>query len=148
MEQLDAELKRDHTASGSQKATQALAARPTAAAKAAAWSAVADSDQLPNAMVGAQTAGFQQAGQRELTAPYTARYFELLESIWAERSIEIAIRFVGGFFPRLQTDEATLAATDAWLTEHQQAAPALRRLVLECRDELARALRAQAADRG
>lgn len=148
VEQLDAELKRDHTASGSQKATQALAARPTAAAKAAAWSAVADSDQLPNAMVGAQTAGFQQAGQRELTAPYTARYFELLESIWAERSIEIAIRFVGGFFPRLQTDEATLAATDAWLTEHQQAAPALRRLVLECRDELARALRAQAADRG
>ncbi|MCX4748984.1 aminopeptidase N [Kitasatospora sp. NBC_01287] len=148
VEQLDAELKRDNTASGSQKATQALAARPTAEAKAAAWSAVVDDDSLPNAMVGAQTAGFAQAGQRELTAPYTARYFELLERIWAERSIEIAIRFVGGFFPRLQTDEATLAATDGWLSDHPQAAPALRRLVLECRDELARALRAQAADRG
>ncbi|MFE0457734.1 aminopeptidase N [Kitasatospora sp. NPDC058965] len=146
--ELDAELKRDNTASGGQKATQALAARPTAEAKAAAWSAVADSDQLPNAMVGAQTAGFAQAGQRELTAPYTARYFELLETIWAERSIEIAIRFVGGFFPRLQTDRATLEATDAWLAGHPAAAPALRRLVLECRDELARALRAQAADRG
>ncbi|WP_035849169.1 aminopeptidase N [Kitasatospora azatica] len=146
--QVGAELKRDNTASGSQKATQAMAARPSAEAKAAAWSAVADSDQLPNAMVSAQTSGFAQAGQRELTAPYTERYFELLESIWAERSIEIAIRFVGGFFPRLQTDEATLAATDAWLTGHQQAAPALRRLVIECRDELARALRAQAADRG
>jgi aminopeptidase N len=145
--ELDAELKRDNTASGNQKATRALAARPTAEAKAAAWSAVADSDLLPNAMVSAQTAGFQQAGQRELTAPYTARYFELLESIWAERSIEIAIRFVDGFFPKLQTDEATLATTDAWLTDHQQAAPALRRLVLERRDELARSLRAQAADR-
>ncbi|MDH6118782.1 aminopeptidase N [Kitasatospora sp. GAS204B] len=147
VEQLDAELKRDHTASGNQKATQALAARPTAEAKAAAWSAVVDDDSLPNAMVGAQTAGFAQAGQRELTAPYTARYFELLERIWAERSIEIAIRFVSGFFPRLQTDQATLAAADAWLDGHRQAAPALRRLVLECRDELARALRAQAADR-
>ncbi|PYC77052.1 aminopeptidase N [Streptomyces tateyamensis] len=146
--ELDAELKRDNTASGSQKATQALAARPTAEAKAAAWSAVADSDLLPNAMVGAQTAGFAQAGQRGLTAPYTERYFELLEAIWAERSIEIAIRFVGGFFPRLQTDQATLDATDAWLTGHPAAAPALRRLVIESRDELARALRAQAVDRG
>ncbi|GAA1232644.1 aminopeptidase N [Kitasatospora nipponensis] len=147
VEQLDAELKRDNTASGHQKAVQAMAARPTAEAKAAAWSAVVDSDQLPNAMVGAQTAGFAQAGQLELTAPYTARYFEQLERVWAERSIEIAMRFVGGFFPRLHTDEATLAATDGWLTGHPQAAPALRRLVLECRDELARALRAQAADR-
>ncbi|MFE9423350.1 aminopeptidase N [Kitasatospora sp. NPDC006697] len=146
--ELDGELARDNTAGGGQKHAQALAARPTAEAKAAAWSAVADSDALPNAMVGAQTAGFQQPGQRELTAPYTARYFELLETIWAERSIEIAIRFVGGFFPRLQTDRATLDATDAWLTGHPQAAPALRRLVLECRDDLARALRAQAADRG
>ncbi len=148
VEQLDAELRRDNTAGGHQKAVQAMAARPTPEAKAAAWSAVADSDLLPNALVSAQTAGFAQAGQRELTAPYTTRYFELLEKIWADRSIEIAIRFVGGFFPRLQTDQATLAATDDWLAGHQQAAPALRRLVLECRDDLARALRAQAADRG
>ncbi|GAB2730079.1 aminopeptidase N [Kitasatospora kifunensis] len=147
-EQLAAELQRDNTASGNQKATQALAARPTAEAKAAAWSAVVDDDSLPNAMVSAQTSGFAQAGQRELIAPYAARYFELLETIWAERSIEIAIRFVGGFFPRLQTDDATLAATDAWLADHPDAAAALRRLVLESRDELARALRAQAADRG
>ncbi|MDH6131586.1 aminopeptidase N [Kitasatospora sp. MAA4] len=147
VEQIDAELKRDNTAGGNQKAVQAMAARPTAEAKAAAWSAVVDSDELPNALVSAQTAGFAQAGQRELTAPYTPRYFELLEKIWAERSIEIAMRFVGGFFPRLQTDQPTLDATDAWLADHRDAAPALRRLVLECRDDLARALRAQTADR-
>jgi aminopeptidase N len=41
---------------------------------------------------------------------------------------------------------STLAATDAWLRAHEGAAPALRRLVLESRDDLARALRAQAAD--
>ncbi|MFI9273845.1 aminopeptidase N [Kitasatospora sp. NPDC052896] len=145
--QLDAELRRDNTAGGHQKATQCLAARPTAEAKAAAWAAVVDSDELPNALVSAQTAGFAQAGQRELIAPYAPRYFGLLERIWAERSIEIAIRFVGGFFPRLQTDPETLAATDRWLAEHPEAAPALRRLVLECRDDLARALAAQHCDR-
>ncbi len=106
-----------------------------------------DSDELPNALVEAQIAGFAPAGQRELTAPYAPRYFELLERVWAERTIEIAMRIVGGFFPRLQTSTQTLAAADAWLTGHPDAAPALRRLVLECRDDLARALRAQACDR-
>ncbi|MFD8600229.1 aminopeptidase N [Kitasatospora sp. NPDC059646] len=145
-EELSAELARDNTASGRRQHTQCLAARPTADAKAAAWAAVVDSDELPNALVEAQIAGFNQAGQRELTAPYSEPYFGMLESIWAERSIEIAMRIVGGFFPRYQTTPATLAATDAWLTAHQDAAPALRRLVLECRDDLARALRAQECD--
>ncbi|WP_371481523.1 aminopeptidase N [Kitasatospora sp. NBC_00315] len=146
-QELAGELAADNTASGRRQYTQCLAARPTAEAKAAAWSAVIDSDELPNALVEAQIAGFALAGQRELTAPYTERYFALLERVWAERTIEIAMRIVGGFFPRLQIDAPTLAATDAWLTGHPQAAPALRRLVLECRDDLARALRAQACDR-
>ncbi|MDH6125136.1 aminopeptidase N [Kitasatospora sp. GP82] len=147
-DELNAELTADNTASGKQHLTACLAALPTAEAKAAAWSAVIDSDELPNALVEAQISGFNQPGQRELTAGYTDRYFGLLEDIWAQRSIEIAMRIVGGFFPRYQTDEQTLADADAWLTGHPSAAPALRRLVLECRDDLARALRAQACDRG
>ncbi|PJN26744.1 aminopeptidase N [Kitasatospora sp. CB02891] len=145
-EELAAELARDNTASGRRQHTQCLAALPTPEAKAAAWSAVVDSDELPNALVEAQIAGFNQAGQRELTAGYAEPYFAMLESIWADRSIEIAMRIVGGFFPQYQTTPETLAATDAWLTAHQDAAPALRRLVLECRDDLDRALRAQACD--
>ncbi|MER8186306.1 aminopeptidase N [Kitasatospora sp. NPDC094015] len=147
-EQIEGELRRDNTASGKQRAVKCLAALPTAGAKATAWSAVVDSDDLPNALVEAQIAGFAQPNQRELTAGYTAAYFELLETVWAQRSIEIAMRIVGGFFPRLQTEPATLEATDAWLAGHPDAAPALRRLVLECRDNLARALRAQDCDRG
>ncbi|MFI5528653.1 aminopeptidase N [Kitasatospora sp. NPDC051853] len=147
-EELNGELELDNTASGRQHLTHCLAALPTPGAKATAWAAVVDSDELPNALVEAQIAGFAQAGQRELTAGYAAPYFEVIEEIWAQRSIEIAMRIVSGFFPHYQTDEATLAATDAWLAGHPEAAPALRRLVLECRDDLARALRAQAADRG
>ncbi|GGV06738.1 aminopeptidase [Kitasatospora herbaricolor] len=146
-EELAGELAADNTAGGRRQYTQCLAARPTPEAKAAAWSAVIESDELPNALVEAQIAGFAPAGQRELTAPYAERYFGVLERIWAERTIEIAMRIVGGFFPRLQISTRTLAAADAWLSGHPDAAPALRRLVLECRDDLARALRAQACDR-
>ena len=146
---LSAELARDDTASGKRLLTACLAARPTAEAKAEVWRQVVDSDQLPNALVEAQISGFQAAagaGARELLAPYAERYFEVLEKIWSERSIEIALRIVSGLFPRLVTTEGTLERTDLWLREHEAAAPALRRLVLEGRDDLARALRAQRQD--
>ncbi|MFG3227537.1 aminopeptidase N [Kitasatospora sp. NPDC048194] len=146
-EELAGELAADNTAGGKRQHTLCLAARPTPEAKAAAWSAVIDSDELPSALVEANSAGFAIPAQRDLTALYAAPYFKLLEKVWAERTIEIAIRIVGGFFPIAQTDEQTLAEADAWLAGHPQAAPALRRLVLERRDDLARALRAQACDR-
>ncbi|MGW6919015.1 aminopeptidase N [Kitasatospora sp. NPDC054939] len=146
-EELAAELEADNTASGKRQYTQALAARPTPEAKAAAWSAVVDSDELPNALVEANIAGFALPAHRDLTALYAAPYFKLLERVWSERTIEIAMRIVGGFFPGAQTSEQTLAEADAWLDGHPDAAPALRRLVLERRDDLARALRAQACDR-
>jgi aminopeptidase N len=53
---------------------------------------------------------------------------------------------VKGLFPALLDSPQTLAATDAWLAAHESAPPALRRLVLEARDDLARGLRGQACD--
>ncbi|WLQ66436.1 aminopeptidase N [Streptomyces sp. NBC_01201] len=143
---LDAELARDDTASGKRHHVRCLASRPSAAVKAQAWAAVVESDKLSNALVGATIAGFGQPSQRELLAPYTASYFEAIERVWAERSIQIGMDVVRGLFPGLQDDPATLSATDAWLTSHPDAAPALRRLVLEARDDLARALRGQGRD--
>ncbi|MBY8880774.1 aminopeptidase N [Actinacidiphila acidipaludis] len=141
-----AERSRDDTASGHRHEVRCLAARPSAAVKAAAWTDVVESDKLSNALVEATIAGFAQAGQRELTAPYTEPYFAAIEDLWAERSIEIGMAVVRGLFPSLQDRQETLAATDAWLSGHPDAAPALRRLVLEARDDLARALRAQECD--
>ncbi|MFE4691162.1 aminopeptidase N [Streptomyces sp. NPDC056749] len=143
---LDTELARDDTASGRRHHVRCLASRPSAAVKAQAWAAVVESDKLSNALVGATIAGFGQPSQRELLAPYTASYFEAIERVWAERSIQIGMDVVKGLFPGLQDDPATLSATDAWLTSHPDAAPALRRLVLEARDDLARALRGQERD--
>ncbi|MEY9937109.1 aminopeptidase N [Streptacidiphilus sp. MAP5-3] len=144
--ELTAELARDNTASGKRLETAARASAPTAEAKAEAWRLVVETDELPNALVEAEISGFQQSSQRELVAPYAEPYFEVLEKVWAERSIEIALRIVKGLYPYLVDSDATLTRTDEWLTEHEDAAPALRRLVRECRDDLARALRAQACD--
>jgi aminopeptidase N len=144
-----AELARDDTASGKRHQVRCLAARPSAAVKAQAWAQVVESDALSNALVEATIAGFAQPSQRELLAPYTEKYFAAIERVWAKRSIQIGVDVVRGLFPAHPATEdaqATLDTTDAWLSSHEGAAPALRRLVLEARDDLARALRAQAAD--
>ncbi|MFF2191068.1 aminopeptidase N [Streptomyces sp. NPDC058155] len=141
-----AELDRDDTASGKRHQVRCLASRPSEEVKATAWADVVDSDALSNALVEATIAGFAQPGQRELTAPYAEKYFEMIERVWAERSIQIGMDLVEGLYPSLQDRQETVRDTDNWLAAHPDAPPALRRLVLEARDDLARALAAQACD--
>ncbi|OAR25874.1 aminopeptidase N [Streptomyces sp. ERV7] len=143
---IGAELARDDTASGKRHQVRCLAARPSAAVKAQAWAQVVESDALSNALVEATISGFGQASQRELIAPYAPKYFEVIERLWAERSIQIGMDVVRGLFPSLRDNRSTLDSTDEWLAAHADAAPALRRLVLEARDDLARTLRGQACD--
>ncbi|RDG39715.1 aminopeptidase N [Streptomyces corynorhini] len=143
---IGAELARDDTASGKRHEVRCMAARPSAAVKAQVWAQVVESDALSNALVGAAIGGFVQPGQRELIAPYAARYFEAIDRVWTERSIQIGIDVVRGLFPGLQDGRGALEAADSWLEGHRNAAPALRRLVLEAADDLARGLRGQECD--
>ncbi|MFI6038806.1 aminopeptidase N [Streptomyces sp. NPDC051315] len=143
---LAAELARDDTASGKRHQVRCLAARPSAAVKAQAWAQLVESDVLSNALVEATIAGFNQPSQRELLAPYAEKYFAAIARIWSERSIQSAMNIVKGLYPALQDSPATLVATDVWLAAHDSAPPALRRLVLEAWDDLARGLRGQACD--
>ncbi|MEU0428410.1 aminopeptidase N [Streptomyces canus] len=143
---LAAELARDDTASGKRHQVRCLAARPSEAVKAQAWAQVVESDALSNALAEATISGFSQPSQRNLLAPYSEKYFAVIERIWQDRSIQIAMNTVSGLFPSLQDPRTTLEAADAWLAAHEDAAPALRRLVLEGRDDLARALRGQECD--
>ncbi|MFI8202167.1 aminopeptidase N [Streptomyces sp. NPDC085937] len=143
---LDEELARDDTASGRRHHVRCLAARPSEAVKAQCWAQVVESDALSNALVEATITGFAQSSQRELIAPYAEKYFAVIERVWTERSIQIGMDVVRGLFPSYQDSQGTLDATDAWLASHEDAAPALRRLVLEARDDLARAMRGQACD--
>jgi aminopeptidase N len=142
---IDEELRRDPTSAGEQHAAEARAAVPTAEAKAEAWASVVEDDKLPNALQNAITGGFVQTDQRELLAPYTAKYFAAVKDVWEARSHESAQTIVIGLYPALQISQDTLDATDAWLASAAPV-PALRRLVTESRDGVARALNAQAAD--
>ncbi|MFJ3905700.1 aminopeptidase N [Streptomyces sp. NPDC090025] len=143
--EIAAELTRDATAAGERHAATARAARPTEAAKAEAWATVVEGDTLANAVQEAVIVGFVQADQRELIAPYTERYFAAIKGVSETRSHEIVQQIVVGLYPTLQVSQATLDATDAWLTAADPS-PALRRMVTESRAGVERALKARAAD--
>ncbi|MHB1614967.1 MAG: aminopeptidase N [Actinomycetes bacterium] len=144
-DQIAAELRRDDTATGARKAAAARAMRPTPEAKAEAWAQVVDGDELPNAMQVAVISGFWQPEQRQLGRDYVDRYFTALREVWATRTNETAQNIVTGLFPSLLTGPEILEQADRWLGA-DDIPPALRRLVVESRDAMARALRVQEYD--
>ncbi|MFD7339919.1 aminopeptidase N [Streptomyces violascens] len=143
--EIAAELERDRTAAGERHAATARAARPTPEAKAEAWASVVEADTLPNAVQEAVIGGFVQTDQRELLAPYSAKFFDAVKDVWESRSHEIAQQIAVGLYPSLLVSQETLDATDAWLASAQPNA-SLRRLISESRSGVERALRARAAD--
>jgi aminopeptidase N len=144
-EAIEAELDRDDTAAGRRHALTLRASRPTAAAKAEAWHLVVEQDELPNADQGAIVAGFHHFSQRDLLAPYVEKYFEAIEDIYRTRSAEMGQDIITGLYPLTATTQATVDRTDVYLRE-EHPGPALRRMLLEARDGLARSLRAQQRD--
>ncbi|MBO9627548.1 MAG: ERAP1-like C-terminal domain-containing protein, partial [Microbacterium sp.] len=137
---VEAELDRDDTGSGRTAARRALASRPDAAVRAGAWDAAWNDLSLSNDHLDAEIAGFRAGGRRDLVAGFDAEYFARIRDAWRSRSIELAQRLVVGLFPA--TD--SLDAVDAWLAANDDAPSALRRIVVEQRDHLARDLRVQA----
>src|SRR5215218_1079772 len=144
--EIEAELRRDPTADGQRAAAAARAAVPSADAKQAAWNGVVESPDLPNAVQESVIHGFSRVHDGELLRSFVKPYFAAIERVWAERTNEIAQQVVVGLYPTVLADEELLDASDAWLNGASDAVPALRRLVSENRDAVARALRVQARD--
>jgi aminopeptidase N len=142
---IDAELKRDDTAAGRCHALGLRAARPTPAAKAEAWRQIVEQDELPNAEQEAIIGGFVSYEQRELLEPYIERYFAAIGDLYRTRSSEMAQQLIAGLYPYWKTETDTIARTEAYL-QSEQPGGALRRMLLEGRDALARALRSQERD--
>lgn len=147
---IDAQLAEDATATGERAAAAARAALPTAEAKAAAWAAVVESTELANALQTSTIAGFGRVHDRSLLTGFVEPYFASLEDVWTSRTNEMAQNIVVGLYPTLLAggDVDVLERTDAWLAELGDRHPALRRLVVESRDGVRRAIAAQARDRG
>jgi aminopeptidase N len=89
-------------------------------------------------------AGFWHPAQTALTSPYVERYFTDIQALWERRPGEIAKNAVEYLFPKI-VEQRTVDAADAWLADDSAPAP-LRRLVVEGRDGVARALRARQRD--
>ncbi len=150
--ELDAELAADTTAEHRANRCLAVAALPDPPGKAARWQEAVVGTELSNELLSATIAGFT-VGAAELLDPYIEPYFAAIDGVWGGRSLEISGRIVRGLFPLAQDLAAgtspehhpVVHRTDAWLAEHPDAAPGLRRIVLEQRDQLLRALRGQAA---
>jgi aminopeptidase N len=97
--QIEAERLRDGTATGDLGAVTALAARPTATAKSAAWAAMTEDPDVPVRRFQALAAGLWSLSQRELVTPYVAAYVAVAPSL-ARRGSAFAAA-VGRAFPAL-----------------------------------------------
>jgi aminopeptidase N len=142
--EIDAELHRDSTDAGERRAATCRAAIPEPEAKEAAWQAII-SGALPNAAFRATLNGFNDPDQAELLAPYATRYFDVVGDIWANWSSDMAQWFTTNAYPLSQISEHTVSLTDDYLDRTDPPA-GLRRLLLENRDSIQRALRCQVRD--
>ncbi|MEV0381165.1 aminopeptidase N [Nonomuraea sp. NPDC050643] len=140
-----ARLREDSTATGRQRAARALAAVPTPQAKATAWASMVEDPAISGVILRETARGFLRTVEPGLLEPYVPRYFELIEQVWATRSFGIARRVAADLYPFALTGRSLLEATDAWLAT-ADAPAALRRILVENRAAVARALAARTRD--
>ncbi|MGJ0387998.1 aminopeptidase N [Microbacterium sp. CGR1] len=141
VDEITAEQQVDDTGSGRTAARRALASIPDIAVRADAWEQAWNDESLSNDHLDAVISGFRAGGRRDLIAGFDDEYFARIGDAWSERSIELARRLVVGLFPAAPS----LESVDAWIADNPSAPAALRRLVVEQRDHLARDLRVRAA---
>ncbi len=143
--EIDAELTRDATDAGERHAAACRAAIPTTEAKRQTWELLTAGEQTI-AMFRATLGGFTDPDQPELMEPYLAKYFEVIGAVWGDWSSAMAQDFVSAVYTVGAISPETVEATDAYIAAEQPPA-ALRRLLIEGRDDVLRALRCQARDR-
>ncbi|WP_439032596.1 aminopeptidase N [Gordonia terrae] len=141
---IDAEAERDNTATGTRSAALARSARPLPEAKADTWTRAIEDDTLSNVYTRTMIGGFARPGQAELLEPYVEKYFDAVPEVWARRSSEVAQTVVVGLYPSWAMSQRALDLAEEFLAADHP--PALKRLISEGRDGVARSLRARARD--
>ena len=103
------------------------------------------SGKLTNATFRAVLGGFADPDQRSLTEQFRDPYFDVLADIWREWSSDMAQRSVAVGYTICPVSAETIRITDPYIALTQPPA-ALRRLLIEGRDDVARALRCRERD--
>jgi aminopeptidase N len=143
--EIEAALAKDNTASGQQSAARVTATIPTPAGKKAAFDSLVARDDLSNLIVRSTGVGYQHTNDPASLSGLIAPYFEMLTTIWKNRTYKIAEYIVLGLYPTPLVSQELVDATKAWLKDNNDI-PALRRLVVENLAGVERALTAQAKD--
>ena len=148
-----AELARDNTATGAEKAAGARAARPDDEGKAEAWRLAIEDASVTNATHTQICAYFWAPDQEVVLKPYVDTWFEVMGDIaaqrngWGQRSLAIRKNVGELLFPRPFGDHALVARIDEWMAE-TELTDSVRRMVSERRDDVVRALRCREAASG
>lgn len=155
---IDAAKKHDASGFAAVMAAQAMASLPDPAVAERTWREIWNSE-LSNEMLDAHIAGFKSATRRT-DIDVVAGYFENIQEAWTSRSQQMAERIAVGMYPSQveigdcpdgatgtpdPTAHPVVRATDRWLGQADDAPKALKRRIVEGRDGVLRALRAQAA---
>jgi aminopeptidase N len=143
--EIDAELARDATDAGERHAATCRAAIPAAEAKRETWQTLV-SGELTIATFRATLAGFVDLDRPDLIEPYRGDYFAVVGDVWRDWSSAMAQDFVSGAYLVCPLSPETVQATDDYIARADPP-DALRRLLIEGRDDVLRALRCQARDR-
>jgi aminopeptidase N len=136
------ELARDRTASGQLQAEAALAALPDPAVKQRTWDALA-AGSVTNAQARMMGGSFWQRGQQAITGPYLEEYLAAVPGWWERLSPTLAQFLTQFLFPAPEVRPEVEQQVSALLDQDLPAG--CRRVLLEQRDDLQRALRAQSS---
>ena len=143
---IENELALDKTAHGKQYGAMAYAQIPNKGAKAKAFSAITTAD-LSNTIHSYTCRGFNDPLHTEILSDFVDEYFDVLLKVWQTKGYEIAETTATLLFPSWVISHATVAKAQHWLdVTGKDASHALRRTILESRDAMVRALKAQVAD--
>ncbi|MFJ8663006.1 aminopeptidase N [Streptomyces sp. NPDC093795] len=135
-----AELERDPSATGQEGAARCRASLPSTEAKAAAWSALFDSDDLSNYLFTATAQGFWQPEQADLVREYVPRFYTDAIALGARRGPAMAEAAGRYAFPAYAIDPESLARGEAHLDDDTMI-PALHRKLADQLDDLRRVLK-------
>jgi aminopeptidase N len=144
--EIDAELERDRTIAGQERAAAARVAQPRREAKEAGWAALLD-PATPNATSEAMVLSIFRPGQEDVLQGFVEKYLEAADTCLDTLGFHRGSVVLELGFPRLLGSAETVATLDAWLADATGASGA-RRYVSEARGEVQRALAAQECDRG
>jgi aminopeptidase N len=144
---IETELANDPTAMGKEQAAGAKAALPTKQAKENTWNELINNQKLTNSEIHSMLAGFHHVDHLTVLKDFVDLYFNSVSDLWNARTHEIGQSLVTGLFPVTVVEQTVIDKADQFLKNNSDLPTGAKRIIVEQRDSLARALKAQLKDK-